>query len=161
MIKTLAAAAVVVLSYSAGYSSRRIAWRPQALNKELRLIAGLESSWGKFQDHELNSKGLYHTAFGPVGLKASTAHMEYNRSPSLQARFPGLQDPDAFLEAFLSNPELYYACANKHWGWLRKNTSTLEQAVYSWRWGWGAALKVEEVQIAADPYVIKYASLND
>lgn len=136
-----------------------IEWRPNRVDVELRAIAGLESSFGKKQRHKPNSRGPFHTAYGPFGLKASTAHLEYMRSQSLRRMYPGLGDRTSFFNAFITNPNVYYACANAHWGWLRRNTATIEQAVYAWRWGFGASKKTTADKMLMDGYVVKYITM--
>ncbi len=131
-------------------------WPLNGLHYELNNIAGLESQYGKYLDHRVHPLGAFHTAFGSLGLKPSTAHWTYIITPKLQKQFPDLQDERAFLKAFWSNRELYMQCANAHWRFLRASTPTLSRAVYAWRWGLTASNMASDIKIDNDTYVIKY-----
>ncbi len=135
-------------------------WPLEGINGELNNIAHLESYYGKYVNHEPHVRGVFHTAFGSLGLKPVTAHWTYMQSPKLQKKFPGLKDEKVFLEEFWHNRELYTQCANFHWWSLRHTTPTLARAVYSWRWGFTAQSKATDEQIAADTYTNKYAELT-
>lgn len=132
-------------------------WPLNGLHEELNSIAGMESQYGKYVDHKAHPRGAFHTAFGSLGLKPSTAHWMYMRTPELQRQFPGLQDERVFLRAFWSNSELYARCANTHWQYLRMSTPTLSRAVYAWRWGLTASREATDTQVDEDRYVTRYA----
>jgi len=135
-------------------------WPLEGLTGEVNNIAYLESYYGKYVNHDAHARGIFHTAFGSLGLKPVTAHTTYIQSPKLQKKFPGLKDQQNFLLEFWRNKELYTQCANYHWYYLRKVTPTLARAVYSWRWGLTASNKATDEQIAADTYTVKYAELT-
>lgn len=135
-------------------------WPLEDLNGELNNIAYLESYYGKYVNHEPHARGKFHTAFGSLGLKPVTAHWTYMQSPRLQKMFPGLQDESVFLREFWCNQKLYTQCANFHWWWLRRSTTSLARAVYSWRWGFTASNEATDEQITADVYTTKYADLT-
>ena len=134
-------------------------WPLNGLHRELDNIAGLESQYGKYLNHRAHPLGDFHTAFGSLGLKPSTAHWMYMRTLKLQRQFPGLQDEQVFLKALWSNRELYTQCANTHWLFLRTATPTLSRAVYAWRWGLTASNTATDAKINDDAYVTKYAEL--
>ncbi len=136
-----------------------ITWPLQGLNSELNFIAFAESNYGKYLNHAPHPRGPFDTAFGSLGLKPSTAHDIYIKSPRLRVRFPGLEDKATFLNRFWRDATLYMYCANWYWYSLRKNTPSLARAVYSWRWGLTASTKVSDIMISVDPYVIKYAGM--
>lgn len=135
-------------------------WPLEGMSGELNNIAYMESYYGKYVDHEPHARGPFHTAFGSLGLKPVTAHWQYMKSPKLQKMFPGLQNEQAFLHEFWHNRELYTQCANFHWWYLRRVTTTLPRAVYSWRWGLTASNEASDEQIAADTYTNRYAELT-
>ena len=135
-------------------------WPLEGLNGELNNIAHLESFYGKYTNHERHVRGAFHTAFGSLGLKPVTAHWTYVQSPRLQKMFPGLKDEQVFLQEFWRNQELYTQCANFHWWYLRRETTSLARAVYSWRWGFTASNEATDEIIAADVYTTRYAELT-
>lgn len=155
---------VLVLTMSIFATTEALAtnmkWKPDGLSIELYPIAHLESSFGKNMNHDPHSKGSWFSSYGALGLKAATAYDAYKISPRLQAKFPGLLDKDRFLTAITSDWRLYNECANLHWRILRKQTSSMEQAVFAWRWGIGAALKAGAAKIDADKYVASYGGLS-
>ena len=132
-------------------------WPLNGLNQELNGIAGIESQYGQYLEHKAHPLGDFHTAFGSLGLKPSTAHWMYTKTPSLQKRFPGLQDEHVFLKEFWTNRELYTQCANAHWKFLRIATPSLPRAVYAWRWGLTASRSATDEQIVSSTYIAKYA----
>ena len=134
-------------------------WPLDGLHGELKSIAGMESQYGKYLDHKMHPMGDFHTAFGSLGLKPSTAHWMYTRTPELQRRFPDLQDEDVFLKEFWGNRQLYTQCANTHWRFLRKATPTLARAVYAWRWGLTASNLAPDTKVNGDAYTTKYTEL--
>ncbi len=136
--------------------SEKATWPLDGLNHELNSIASLESSYGRNVNHRRHPKGEFHTAYGSLGLKPSTAHWQWTISPTLQQQFPGLKDEAVFLREFWSNKKLYTACANEHWRYLRRVTPTLNRAVYSWRWGLGASSTASDETVAADTYTKRY-----
>lgn len=140
--------------------SKVVTWPLEGLNGELNNIAYMESYYGKYVNHEPHVRGPFHTAFGSLGLKPVTAHWQYMASSKLQRTFPGLQDPEVFLNEFWHNKELYTQCANFHWWYLRHATPTLARAIYSWRWGINAQAEATDEEIAADGYTIRYAELT-
>lgn len=136
-------------------------WSPVGLSKELYPIAHLESSWGKNTNHEAHSKGRWSSAHGALGLKASTAYDAMLRSRKFIEKWSTRKDytlnitnKDVFFEFFISNSEFYNELATIHWHYLRQNTSSVEQAVYAWRWGIGAADRAENH--SEDKYVAAY-----
>lgn len=135
-------------------------WKSEGLAEELHPIAHLESSFGKNMNHEAHSKGPFYSSYGAVGLKGMAAYEAYLRSSYLKKRFPGLSDKDAFMQLFTTDYHFYNACANVHWYWLRRHTATINQAVFAWRWGIGAATKADSTQIDADKYVASYGGMT-
>lgn len=134
-------------------------WPLNGLNSELNSIAGMESQYGKYVNHKAHPLGDFHTAFGSLGLKPSTAHWMYMRTTKLRRQFPGLQDERVFLREFWTNRELYVQCANAHWQFLRSATTSLPRAVYAWRWGLTASKEASDMDIANSTYTNKYAEL--
>lgn len=134
-------------------------WQPTGLAKELHPIAHLESSWGRNMNHEPHSKGPFFSSYGALGLKAITAYEAIMRSKRLQSKWSSngtvdLTDKDVFFSLFTSNYEFYNDCASSHWAYLRRNTDSIEQAVFAWRWGLGASKKSQSHQ--SDSYVMAY-----
>lgn len=137
----------------------RNTWTTKNLNQELRAIAWQESYFNRHLDHEPSRFGVYTTAFGPLGLKPSTAHQEYKTNRNLSKKYPGLDDRDAFLNRFLSSPTFYNDVANSHWWRLKQFASgDVLQAAYGWRWGQGKLQATELKDVLADEYVVKYAT---
>lgn len=136
-------------------------WPLEGLHGELNNIAYMESYYGKYVNHDAHARGPFHTAFGSLGLKPVTAHSTYMQSPKLQKQFPGLKDEKVFLDEFWHNKELYAQTANYHWYQLRRSTTTLARAVYSWRWGFTAQSEATDEQIRADAYTTRYAILTE
>ena len=137
-----------------------VTWPLAGLSSELTFIAHAESNYGKYLNHAKHIKGPFDTAFGSLGLKPSTAHDTYIKSPQLRIKFPGLEDKGLFLNRFWRDAQLYMHCANFHWYSLRKNTSSLSRAVFSWRWGLTASRAATEVTVDSDPYVVKYTGMT-
>lgn len=135
------------------------AWTPDNLHEDLFPIAQLESSGGKNMNHKANPAGEYHTAYGALGFKPSTAHDEYKKSPMMQKKYPGLSDPAAFLQTFKQDPKFYNLLSSAHFARLKARHGP-NGAVYGWRFGSGAALKASEDLIDNNPYVIQYNSLK-
>ena len=136
-------------------------WPLANLDKELRGIAMLESSYGQNVDHKQSVYGPFYTAYGSLGLKPSTAYDMYSRFPALQAKYPELTDKSAFLNRFWSDPALYKEFAEFHWHYLRTNTSSLRRAAYSWRYGLTAQMNSKDEVVGADEYVVKYMEPKD
>jgi hypothetical protein len=136
-------------------------WNAKNLNPELNAIAWQESYFNTNLDHEKSPNGPYHTAFGPLGFKPSTAHLEYKASKVLQQKYPGLASPRAFLKKFIFTPVFYNELANAHWNRLKKQAGgETWKAAFAWRWGPGAMAKATQEEIMSDEYVTKYASRN-
>src|SRR6185369_3675417 len=134
-------------------------WSPVGLHPDLIPIAHLESSFGLHINHAPHSKGEYHTAYGALGFKPITAHEEWRKSKTLQKMFPGLEDPAAFTAKFKQDPHFYNTVASTHYLRLKTRHGTPERAVYSWRWGTGAAQSATDQQVHNDLYVQKYRHL--
>ncbi len=132
---------------------------PSSLHPELHPIAQLETNFGKMMNHTPHSKGDYHTAYGPLGMKVITAHDEYLKSKALQRLHPNLQEASTFTKEFKDNPQFYNNIAGHHWNKLKKLTGSVTKAVFAWRWGQGAAGKADDKKISKDPYVQKYTEL--
>jgi hypothetical protein len=140
--------------------SAQVKFDPSSLHSELVPIAHIESSFGKNMNHKKNIKGEYQTALGALGLKPSTAHEVWQKSPHLQKLYPNLQDPATFTNAMRSDPSFYNILAASHWNRLKKLTGgSVDKAAFAWRWGQGAAAKADENAIVKDPYVVKYHQL--
>lgn len=131
-------------------------WTPDGLNTDLYPIAHLESSWGDNINHAPNAKGEYHTAFGALGFKPSTAHEEYKKSKVLKDKFPGLEDPADFLKTFKNDTSFYNTLASTHFARLKAKHGDTSKAAYAWRWGSSAASNADDKTIQSDPYVVKY-----
>lgn len=134
-------------------------WTPDGLHASLIPIAHLESSFGQNMNHAPNSKGDYHTAFGPVGFKVSTAHEEWNKTSQLKKLFPGLEDPKTFTDKFKNDWKFYNLVATSHFLRLTHRHGTPEKAAYAWRYGSTAAQGADESIIAKEPYVLRYRDL--
>ena len=132
------------------------AWTPEGLHPDLHPIAHLESSFGKHMVHAPHSKGLYHTAFGAVGLKPVSAHEEWHHSPELQRHYPGLEDQSAFTNKFLNDSRFYNQVASSTWARLKNRFQTPEKTAYAWRWGAGAASRAPDDRVNNDTYVQSY-----
>jgi len=130
------------------------------LHEDLIPISQLESSGGKFTNHAKNSAGEFHTAFGPLGLKISTAHEQWRKHPELQKKYPNMKDPAVFLAAIKKNPAMYNAIASSHFNTLKQKHGSPERAAYAWRFGSGAAFKAADTKIESEPYVVKYKSMR-
>lgn len=137
-------------------------WTPEGLDKDLYPIAHLESSWGQNMNHGKNSAGEYHTAYGALGFKPSTAHERYKKSPLMQKQFPGLTDPADFLKTFKNNPKFYNQLATEHFNYLKGRHGAPEEAARAWRYGSTAVMKqVPDVMADKEGYVSKYKALID
>lgn len=134
-------------------------WTPDGLHPSLIPIAHLESSFGQNMNHAPNSKGDYHTAFGPVGFKVNTAHEEWMKSNKLKELYPGLEDPKTFTDKFKSDWKLYNLLASSHFLRLTHRHGTPEKAAYAWRYGSTAAQGADDDKIAKEPYVLRYRDL--
>ncbi len=132
---------------------------PKTLHHDLGPIAHLESSNGKNMAHKPSSKGDADTAFGALGLKASTAHEEYLKSPALQKLHPNLKQFNDLLGEMKKNPQFYNNIAASHWNRLKKLTGTPEKAAFAWRYGPGAASRTPEANILKDKYVQSYSKM--
>ena len=124
-------------------------WTAVGLSREMYPVAQLESSSGKFTEHEKSTRGPLWTATGPLGIKPITAFESLKRNG-----FSGTEDE---VVALLQNDMRFYnrACAT-HWNFLRNSFPDLKRAVYAWRWGFAAAQAATEWQVAFDMYVLKY-----
>lgn len=137
-------------------------WSAEGLYPGLRPIAHLESSWGKNVDHVPSPKGEFHTAYGALGFKPMTAHDEYKRQKSLQMLYPGLDEPDTFMERFKGDSKFYNAVASTHWQRLKRLLGgDSGKAAFAWRWGLGAAQAADDQTISDDDYVHKYRALRE
>jgi len=130
------------------------------LHEDLIPIAQLESSGGKFTNHAKNSAGEFHTAFGPLGLKISTAHEQWRKHPELQKQYPNMKDPAVFMAAIKKNPAMYNAIASSHFNTLKQKHGSPEKAAAAWRHGSGAVFKMKPEQIENDDYVVKYKQMH-
>ncbi len=130
-------------------------WTAEGLHPGLHPVAHLESSFGKNVHHEPHSKGVFHTAYGALGMKPISAYDQYQNSKALQAKYPGL-DPEEFTAKFHNDSKFYNEVASDHWQWLKDKLKTPERTAYGWRWGRGAALKATPQQIAKSGYVKEY-----
>lgn len=135
-------------------------WSPEGLSADMHPIAHLESSWGFNTNHLVHPKGEFETAHGAVGFKPSTAHEEWQKSPSMQKKFPGLGDPATFLQTFKSDHHFYNQLASSHFARLKQRHGSEEKAAYAWRWGSGACAKANDEQIMSDAYVQKYRHMR-
>lgn len=136
------------------------AWTPDNLHEDLYPIAQLESSGGKNLNHAPNPAGEYHTAFGALGFKPSTAHEEYKKSPLMMKGYPGLADPATFMHQFKGDPKFYNLLASAHFARLKARHGDVKKAAYAWRHGSGAAQRASPELMDQDPYVIQYQSLK-
>jgi hypothetical protein len=134
-------------------------WTPEGLHSYLVPVAHLESSWGKNMNHLPHSKGEYHTAYGPVGLKPSTAHEEWTKTKKLKETYPGLEDPATFMAKFKSDWNFHNLVASSHFLRLVHRHGSAEKAAYAWRWGSTAASGATEEQINKNSYVMRYRDL--
>lgn len=129
-------------------------------NEELFPIAYQESMFGRYMDHQPHSKGPFDTAFGPLGIKPSTAIEQYRRSKDIQQRYPGLDTNEKFMKEFHSNPDLYRDIANAFWDFLKQRAKgDLGRAAYGWRVGQGAALRHPDERVKNYYYTKAYNKL--
>lgn len=134
-------------------------WNSKNLNPELKAIAWQESYNNTHIDHEASKRGPYFTAFGPLGLKPSTAHLEWSNSKKLQTAYPGLEDKIVFLRKMTLDPFFYNVLANQHWWRLKQQADgDVLRASFGWRWGAGMLEKATAVDVLSDEYVAKYAA---
>lgn len=134
-------------------------WTADGLHANLVPIAHLESSFGKNMNHLPHSKGEYHTAYGPVGMKPSTAHEEWTKSKALKDKFPGLEEPSKFMEKFKNDWAFHNLVASSHFMRLMHRHGSPEKAAYAWRWGSTAAANASDETISKDNYVMRYRDL--
>lgn len=135
-------------------------WNPNGLSQEMYPIAHLESSWGKRMEHVPNSKGVYHSAYGAVGLKPVTAHEQYKRDKVIQKLYPDLHEETKFIDHLKSNPVFYNMIASSIWNRLKRMAGgDPNKAAYGWRWGEGAMARNDPLLIRADPYVQAFGKL--
>lgn len=135
----------------------KIGWSKKNLNQELVPVAWNESYYNTHLDHEESKNGPYQTAFGPLGLKPSTAHLEWKASPKLQKEYPGLETPSAFLRLFQTSVSFYNRLANNHWARLKTIAQgDLLKAAFGWRYGPGFIADVTPEQLVAELYIQKY-----
>ncbi len=135
---------------------KQITFDPKSLHRDLHPIAHMESSFGQNMKHKVSSKGELDTAVGALGLKPTTAHEEYLRSPALQKLHPNLKEVKALLNEMKSNPQFYNNVAATHWNRLKKLTGSPEKAAFAWRYGPTAASKTPDAAILKDKYVQGY-----
>lgn len=135
-------------------------WNSKNLNQELKAIAYNESYNNKYLDHVASVNGPYSTAFGPLGLKPSTAHLEWKSSHKMQAKYPNLQKPLDFLAKFTTDPVFYNEVANQHF-WRLKQIAGGDavRAAYGWRFGPGFITEPMQV-ISQDAYIVKFVELT-
>lgn len=134
-------------------------WSSGRLNHELIPISGIESNFGKNQNHRPNPKGDWWTAVGALGMKPYTAYDHYLRSKRLQNIYP-TDSREEFIDLLKSDQQFYTTLCNMHWTWLKKNTQSFDAAVYGWKWGRTAANNASDEQITNDAYVISYHKLQ-
>jgi hypothetical protein len=133
-------------------------WTPKGLVKELIPIAWNESYFNRNIDHLPSVRGPYYTAFGPLGHKPSTAHIEYKRSKKIQKEYPGLFNPDDFLKMFYTDVEFYNKLSNLHW-WFLKSVSDNDVSLSAFKWHLGPNLaEYHYDMITSDDYVLRYLS---
>ncbi len=134
------------------------------LPRELMAISKLESNSGKNLNHVPNKAGQFHSAFGELGMKISTAHDEYKKSPALQKKYPKLHDPADFVDVFTSNPSFYNEIAIHHFNNLKSRHGSPEEAARAWRFGSNAVMdsnhpKHQQAMEDSGGYVSKYKKL--
>lgn len=135
----------------------KISWNKKDLNPELVPIAWNESSNNTKLDHIPSQNGAYETAFGPLGLKPSTAHFEWKASPKLQKEYPGLANQSLFLTKFRTSVALYNKLASIHWARLKTlGDGDVLKAAYGWRYGPGLIAAVTDEQLVSEPYTLAY-----
>jgi hypothetical protein len=129
----------------------------EKLHPHLKAIGFLESGNGRDVNHAKNPTE-FNTAWGELGLKPVTAHDVWLHSPNLQKKYPNLEKPDDFMEAFKRLPGLHNGCANRHWNTLLGDfKGDQKRAAYGWRWGRTAAHNAKPEDIEGDDYVQKFA----
>jgi len=132
-------------------------WSTTGLHPDLLPIAFLESSGGKFTQHQPHSGGPYYTAFGSVGLKPVSAHDYYLKNKQVQAKYPDLSDKDKFTQKLKTDPKFYNEMASDLWTQnANKFKNSLPHAVYAWRHGRKAAIDAGKETVQNDPYVKSY-----
>ncbi len=134
-------------------------WSTKGLAPGLRQIAVLESGFGENTNHAASPDGEFDTAYGPLGLKTSSAYDLYSKYTHLRTAYPGLDDKADFEARFKSDWGFYNAMASAFWRemhWLFKD----HRAVYAWRHGPGAASVASDEQVAEDSYTRRYFSMH-
>jgi 8-oxo-dGTP pyrophosphatase MutT (NUDIX family) len=136
------------------------AWTPESLHPDMIPIAHLESSFGQNMAHASHPKGEFHTAFGALGFKPSTAHEEYTKSKLMNQNYPGLAAPEDFMAKFKGDPKFYNLLASAHFARLKQRHGDPQKAAYAWRWGSTACANATDEQIQNDVYVQKYTAMK-
>ena len=135
-------------------------WSTEGLHHDLIGIAHLESNFNQNTNHTKNPKGDFETAYGPLGMKPSTAYEEYTKSDKLKSLFPGLEDKTQFTEKFKNDWKFHNLTASSHWLRLKYRHKSNEAAAYAWRFGSTAAQTAAPELINETPYVQKYQALS-
>lgn len=134
----------------------KMSWSPKFLHKELYPIAFLESNFNKNIDHEKSIRGDFFTAFGPLGLKPITAWEQFKKTPYIKKQYAHIDTQQEFENLFYNSIGFYNKIASAHWRSLRLRYPTVFYAAYAWRWGPGAADKIQEEELWQDEYVNRY-----
>lgn len=133
-------------------------WSDFGIDRELRPIAMLESSYGKFITHQPSTMGKEWTAVGPLGLKPIVA---FEACMFVQRH----SEDKAIIRQFGQNIEnnwvLYNLAANAHWHRVRKTFPSLSRAVFAWRWGITAAKNASDTEVENSSYVIQYNRIRN
>jgi hypothetical protein len=143
------------------YFGKNTDWHSHDLHDDLRAAVVAESGFAQ-PNHPNNSPAAYHAAFGPAGLKPSTAQEEYNRNLKLQRLFPNLHETKQFHSALRRNPTFYNHVASAHWQRLKESVGgDLARAAYGWRWGKNLAAGSSHEDVNNDPYVQKFMEAHN
>lgn len=135
-------------------------WNPVGLEKTLRPIAQMESSFGINMRHAKHPLGVYWTAYGALGLKPVVAHEDYMASKYAQRRYPGLTDISVFTVRLMFDVRFYNFACNLHLYLLTNQGHDLTEVLYQWRHGKTRAAAVGRAEKEEDPYVVQYFSLT-
>lgn len=135
-------------------------WDHRKYSRELYPIAFGESTFGLKLDHDKHSGGPFETAYGPLGLKPSTAWDRYKASSYLKSVYPNLNTKESFLKEFWENEDLYRDTAHAFWEFLKERAEgDLGRAAYSWRWGQGAGLRHSDEKVNDNYYTKNYREM--
>lgn len=134
-------------------------WTMRDLPTELKALSFAETSGGLKWGHDKHSRGEFDTAYGPVGLKPSSAYENFKNSKVLTQAYPHIVTSTDFLNEFQQNPKFYNTLASKEWSRMLKDSKgNPEEAAARWRLGSAAIDKHIAAGIHPTPVIQDYIS---